>query len=276
MKKFILIVSINCIMSSCVTQDKYDEVNKEKSALEQEIQELKFGAPNLLSDAKKFYEAKDYLHAKEKLNTLLEKHPDRPEIAEAKQILSVIDEEESWNIAINFTDITNTENYITSYPNGKYSSLARQRLQELRIAKEKSDYENALSQNSSSVWKSFITNYPNRSDISEIQKRIIKSEIDEIMGERETGKLPSFDQTSTEYSSSSNISISNDTQCELTVRYSGPDITMIEIPAGGTRTVFLQSGSYRIAASACGSNYAGSEDLHGDYSVKYYIVTSRY
>jgi len=276
MKKYTLIVSISLLLFSCVSQDKYDTVSKEKEALEQELRELKFGAPNLLSDAKEFFEAKDYLQAREKLKTLLEKHPDRPESVEAKEMLSVIDEEESWSNALSSTEISNAENYITSYPSGKYLYLAKQRLSELKVAKEKTDYENALTQNSSSVWKNFVTSYPNRSDIAEIKKRIIKCEVDEIMGERETGRLPSFDQTNTAYSSSSNVSITNDTQCELTVRYSGPDITMIEIPAGGTRTVFLSSGSYRIAASACGSNYAGIEDLHGDYSSKYYIVTTRY
>ena len=263
-------------ITSCVTQDKYDTVSKEKQVLEQELQELKFGALNLLADSKKFLDAKDYTQSREKLKLLLEKHPDRPESAEAKKILLVIDEEELWNSAITSIDISNTESYLSNYTNGKYSSLAKSRLQELKQAKEKSDYENAITQNASSVWKSFVANYPNRSDIEEIEKRIIKCEVDEIMGERETGKLPSFDQTNTAYSSSSNVSITNDTQCDLTVRYSGPDIKMIEIPAGGSRSVYLSSGSYRIAASACGSNYAGIEELHGDYSSKYYIITSRY
>lgn len=276
MKKYFLILAIAMTMSSCVSQDKYDKISQEKETLQQELQELKFGASNLLSDAKKFSQAKDYLQAKEKIKTLLEKHPDRPESAEAKQMLSIIDEEESWNTALNSTDISSTVNYISNYSHGKYLSFAKKRLQELKIAKEKSDYENALSQNSSSIWKSFVSNYPSHSDIDEIKKRIIKCEVDEIMGDRETGKLPSFDQTSFEYSSSSAVSITNDTQCELTVRYSGSDIKMIEIPAGRTRTVNLSSGSYRIAASACGSNYAGTEELHGNYSSKYYIVTSRY
>lgn len=276
MKKYILIISTASLMFSCVSQDKYDTVSREKMALQHELDELKFGAPNLLADANKFFKGKDYQNAKEKLNTLLQKHPDRPESAEAKVILAVIDEEESWNKALNSTDLINTENYLLNYAKGKYSSLANQRLLQLKIANEKASYENALSLNSSSVWKTFISNYPNRSDIEEIQKRIIKCEVDEIMGDSETGKLPSFDQTSYEYSSSSVVSITNDTQCELTVRYSGSDIKMIEIPAGGTRTVYLSSGSYRIAASACGSNYAGIEDLHGNYSSKYYIITSRY
>ncbi|GAW88673.1 hypothetical protein FPC840_390011 [Flavobacterium psychrophilum] len=38
----------------------------------------------------------------------------------------------------------------------------------------------------------------------------------------------------------------------------------------------MLSGEYRIAASACGSNYAGTESLQGSYSTKYYITTTRF
>ncbi len=59
-------------------------------------------------------------------------------------------------------------------------------------------------------------------------------------------------------------------------RYSGPDVKMVTISAGSSQTVYLSSGSYRVAASACGSNYGGSEDLHGKYGSSFYISHSRY
>jgi outer membrane protein assembly factor BamD (BamD/ComL family) len=276
MRKHFSITLVVLLLFSCVSQDKYDKLNDEKVALQEELRELKFGAPNLLSDAKKFFQSKDYVQAREKLQTLLEKHPDRPESAEAKSMLSTINEEESWINALNSPDINSTNNYLSQYPEGKYVALAKRRLGELKVAKERSEYDYAVTQNTSSAWKNFIANYPNRQDIDEIKKRIIKCEVDEIMEDRETGKLPSFDQTSFEYSSSSAVSITNDTGCELTVRYSGEDVKMIEIPADDTRTVYLQSGNYRIAASACGTNYAGTEALRGNYSCKYYINTYRY
>jgi TolA-binding protein len=40
------------------------------------LEEIKFGAPNLLADGKQFFEAKDYSKAKDKFQTLLEKYPD--------------------------------------------------------------------------------------------------------------------------------------------------------------------------------------------------------
>ncbi len=272
----ISILACVLFLSSCVSSDKYDEALKEKEAAEQELQELKFGAPNMLSDGKRFFEAKDYASSKEKLNALIEKYPNLPESAEAKLILDQINEEEQWASALNSNEVNNTQTYLNQYPTGKYSSLASKRLDELVILKEKTDYENALNANNSTVWKTFVANYPNRDDIEEIKRKIIKCEVDEIMGDQNTGQLPPAQQTSGwgNSSSSSTITISNDTQCELTVRYSGNDIKMISIPAGGTRSVYLSSGNYRVAASACGSNYAGSEYLSGNYDSRYYIVTS--
>jgi len=284
MIKYISFACILSILVSCVSQDKYYTVNseknalqKEKDSLQKELDEIKFGAPNLLADGKKFFGAKDYLNAKEKLSLLVQKHSDRPESAEARQIIIVIDEEHLWNTALNSSNIHDTENYITNYRNGKYILTAKRRMRELKIANERAAYENALSQNSSSVWKSFVSQYPHRSDIAEIQRRIIKCEVDEIMGDRETGQLPTSNLVSNgDYSPSSSISITNDTGCELTVRYSGTDVIMIEIPVGRKRSVNLTSGSYRIAASACGANYAGTEELQGSYSSRYYISRALY
>ncbi|WP_159478563.1 DUF6759 domain-containing protein [Dyadobacter sp. 3J3] len=272
MIKKLLILIYALFTIGCVSESSRDELKEKNEALQRQVEELKFGASILLSDAKKFLEAKDFLHAQEKLSLLLEKHPDKPESIEAGRLLKVIEEEQAWN---NSSDLASLENYLTVYPKGKYSSEASDKIEELRILKETSEYESALSLNSSSTWKSFILNYPTRSDIEEIKKRIIDCEVNEIMRATTTGVLPTSTPSSYEYSTSSSISITNDTQCELTVRYSGVDVEVIEIPMGSTRTLNLSSGNYKIAATACGSNYAGTENLHGAYSSKYYIVTSR-
>ena len=53
-------------------------------------------------------------------------------------------------------------------------------------------------------------------------------------------------------------------------------INMIETTAVDSRSIFLFSGTHRMALSAFGSNYAGIEDLYGDYFSKYYLINSRY
>lgn len=266
-------IAIFVFLLGCVSSADYNALEQENKDLKQEINDLKFGAKVLMSDALKFYNAKDYGGTRQKLLLLLEKHGDQPESLEAKKILSIIDEEEAW---INSTDLTGAESYLQNYPKGKHLASVKRKIEEFRMLKEDSEYESALLSNSSSAWKNFISNYPDRIDRRDIEKRIIDSEVSEIMGVATTGKLPTFVQTSYEFSSSSSVSVTNDTGCELTLRYSGADSRRVEIPAGATRTVSLSSGNYKIAASACGANYAGVESLNGSYSSKYYISTSRF
>lgn len=132
-------------------------------------------------------------------------------------------------------------------------------------------YTEAESGGTSYGWKKFLEEYPDHPKASAIERKIIQLEVDEIMGDSETGEMPSFESNGGGSSSGSDVQITNNTGCELTVRYSGSDVKMINIPVGSTRTVRLSSGSYRIAASACGANYAGTESLHGSYSSSFSI-----
>lgn len=271
------------LLNSCVSQSEHDkivsekeEIASERDKLKQELESIKFGAPTLLADGKKFYDAEDFTQSRQKFQLLLEKHPDLPESIEARKYLSIIDEEDLWKKAMTSDDILNTEEYIAKYPKGKHIGKAVTRRSELKILAMQKAYDEALDQNTSYSWKQFLEDYPQHKDISEIRERIIRLEVEEIIGARETGQMPSFNQYNSDYSSSSSVQITNNTGCELTVRYSGPDAEMITIPVGGTRTVYLTSGNYKIAASACGSNYAGNEALHGKYGSTFYITTSRY
>ena len=278
-----LFILVPILFFSCVSQSEHDKlisdrdaIKQERDKLQQELEEIKFGAPNLLLDGKKFYEAKDFGQARIKFQTLVEKHSDMPQAIEAKKYLSEIDEEELWNNASTSEDITFSERYINQYPNGKYFAKANVRRNELKILNMQRAYENASNQNTSYGWKKFLEDYPNHEDASLIKKKIIRLEVDEISGSQETGKIPSFNQYNSSYTSNSSVQITNNTGCELTIRYSGPDAEMVVIPAGGSRSVYLSSGNYKIAASACGANYAGVEDLHGEYGSTFYITTTRY
>jgi len=284
MRKNIFIgLTISALLYSCVSQSEHDKLVSEKDAiaqerdkLKQELEDIKFGAPSLLADGKKFYDAKDFSQARQKFQMLLDKHPDMPQSIEARKYLSNIDEEELWNSASTSDDISHSESYLSKYPKGKYISKAVARRNELKILNIQKAYDAALSQNTSYGWQKFLEDYPNHSEAAAIRKKIIRLEVDEISGDRETSQIPSFNQYNSSYSSNSSVAITNRTGCELTIRYSGPDAEIITIPSGGTRTVYLSSGSYKIAASACGANYAGTESLHGEYGSTFYISTSRY
>lgn len=283
LKNTIITLVSSIFLCSCVSQSDYDRIASEKGNITQErdvlkaeLNEIKFGAPNLLKDGKKFYEANDFIQSRQKFQMLVEKHPDLPESIEAKKYLANIDEAELWGQALGSEDIEISDRYIQNYPKGKFIAKASARRSELLELKKKKAYEYATSNNTSSTWKQFLEDYPNHDEAAAIRKRIIRLEVDEIFGDRATGQMPSFNQYNTGYSSISTVSITNNTGCVLTVRYSGPDVEMILIPVGGSKMVSLSSGSYKVAASACGANYAGSENLNSDYRSTFTISTTRY
>jgi hypothetical protein len=275
-KNTIILLATAVFLISCGLDSDRIKAEQERDALAKELEEIKYGAPSLLSDAKKFFQAGDIESAKVKIQELNARHFDRPEAAEGQLILKEIEEYELWNNALSTEELYATKTYINKYPNGKYITEAVARLKELKIANEAKAFQNAQAFNSPRVWKQFLDDYPNHPQTSSIREKIIDLEVDEIFGDRATGRLPSFDRIGGGYSSTSSISIENDTGCELTVRYSGPDKRIIEIPIGETKRISLSSGSYRIAASACGANYAGTEQLFGNYSSSYYISRTRY
>ena len=135
-------------------------------------------------------------------------------------------------------------------------------------------YEEAIVTNSIFDLKGYIDKNPSHENIDLLNKRLIDLEVEEIYNDENTGEMPTSERIGSSNSSVSSISISNDTSCELIIRYSGNDSKMISIPANQTRSLSIRSGSYRVTASACGYNYAGSESLRGDYTSSYYISTS--
>lgn len=219
---------------------------------------------NYLLTERSFLKQKNFQKAREKFQTLLEKHPDLPESIEAKKYIATLDEEDLWQEASQSNDISISEKYI---------SKANARKEELKILNMQKAYDNAVSENSSYAWKGFLEDYPNHREANAIRDKIIRLEVDEIMENRNTRQMPSFNQYGYSSSSSSTVEITNNTGCSLTVRYSGVDAKMIEIPQGGTRRVHLSSVTYKVTASACGSNYASTESLEGSYSSNFYIET---
>ena len=318
--KQISLLFILVFIFGCVSESEHQKALDENEMLKAEIQELRFGIPNLLKDSKKMYELGDFSVAKNKIETLIQKHPNATETLEAKKMLPTIEEELLWDRIEKSDNLDLVEEYRGKYPKGKYRkkvysikkeiiakvdrsayenaksqntisaynsylddfpkgshrSKVRSKIAVIKKANQKNAYESAKRKNSSYAWESFLKDYPSHWDKSNIKRKIISLKVDEIMGDRNTGQLPSFSQTNYGYSSTSSVTIENDTGHELTVRYSGPSVKMIVIPRGGTKTTSLSSGSYKIAASAGGLHYGGRESLSGSYSSTYYITTSRY
>lgn len=168
------------------------------------------------------------------------------------------------------------EGYLSSYPKGKYRYKARSKIQKIEAGYVTDAYNRAKSKNTSRSWEKFLADYPQHAERRSINEKIIRLKVDEIMADRRTGEMPSFQQTRRSYSSSSSVTIKNDTGYSLSVLYSGPVAKSISIPRGESRATALPSGNYKIAASANGLHYAGKENLSGEYSSTYYITTTTY
>jgi hypothetical protein len=74
-----------------VSQNEYDTLKAENEKLKKEIEDLKFEPDKLLNQAKSYLSSKDYIKAKSELQTLLDKHSGSQQAAEAKQLLTVVE-----------------------------------------------------------------------------------------------------------------------------------------------------------------------------------------
>lgn len=135
-------------------------------------------------------------------------------------------------------------------------------------------FDEALVTTSIDDLENFIEKNPNHKNIEQLKARLIDLEVDQIFNDKKTGQMPNSDRVGESSSGISEVSIRNDTSCELIVRYSGIDSRMISIPAQESRSIAINSGNYRVTASACNQNYSGTEYLSGNYSSSYYISTS--
>ena len=136
-----------------------------------------------------------------------------------------------------------------------------------------------MSENSILAYSKYKSLYPNGAHIDICEKKLIDLEVSLVYA-GEHGHLPTMEQTGYGSGSTSYITVTNSTSYTLTLLYSGPDSKRMVISAGGTSSVRLKNGNYRIAASVSAYNvskYAGNESLQGGfYSVDYYISTYRY
>jgi len=135
-------------------------------------------------------------------------------------------------------------------------------------------FDEALVTTSINDLENFIKKNPNHRNIERLNARLIDLEVDQIFQDKNTGKMPTSDKVGESNSGYSEVSIKNDTSCELIVRYSGIDSKMISIPENQSRSISMKSGDYRVTASACGESYSGTEYLSGNYSSSYYISTT--
>ena len=140
---------------------------------------------------------------------------------------------------------------------------------------EASAWKTAVSRSNQHAYTKYLELYPN----GKHSKQAVEWLVDNVYS-GSYGSLPSMEKVGFSQSSRSTIKVSNGTGYKLTVLYSGKDSKGLVIQPGGSASLNLPNGSYRVAASVTASNvrsFAGSEHLTGgNYEVSYYIETRRY
>ena len=180
------------------------------------------------------------------------------------------------DILSNSDDMNQLEDYLNFEGYSAHKDLATQRLNDLREENKDLAYQNASKANNSQAWKQFLKDYPNHPEKNKIEETIINLEVNEIFA-GEYGEIPPTQLVGNKNFKESNIDIKNDTRYTLTLRYSGPEIKRFDIPPGETITINIKSGQYRVTASVNAAgvrNFAGNENLNGEYSSTYYIATN--
>ncbi len=108
--------------------------------------------------------------------------------------------------------------------------------------------------------------YPNGAHIAAANSSLVDINVDEAF-KSDHGSLPKLDRVlADDDSKTSTIIIENHTGYPLTLMYSGQESKTIVINPGGTGTVTLENGSYKIAASVPVAGirpFAGNEELLG-------------
>lgn len=172
-----------------------------------------------------------------------------------------------------------TSGLYEKYESGKFSVEAQKIIKKndsLIWISEKLAWAEVQRKDNSEYYNKFTEYFPKSRNFEKAKEFAIKKEVDEIYNDGKTGNLPQSEIQNSSNSKYSDVTITNDTGCELIIRYSGKSVRKYLIEVGETKTVSIYSGNYRIAASACGSNYAGEESISGNYSSKFYIRTVRY
>ncbi len=199
----------------------------------------------------------------------LTKYPDAPpQTAAAARALIVELADETWKRIAPSRSESEIRDFLKDHPETTQKAAAEARVEELF-----NDWSWVREQDSLESYKRFLDRFPDHAEREWIERRIIDLEVKQI-AEGKYGDLPQA-ETRMVGGNESKIEVRNDTQYELTVRYSGPLSQKLVIPARETRHANLRPGEYKVAASVAAAdvrNYYGTQTMEGGlYNSNFFI-----
>ena len=146
------------------------------------------------------------------------------------------------------------------------------------VQADASDWERALKIDTIKGYEDFLRQHPHSSFAEKAKGKIVDKEVSDILS-KPHGQLPSSNKISEGGGRTySVVNIHNNTQYNLTIRYSGPDSFKAVFSPNEKGSIEVLRGSYKVAASVDAPNvkdYAGDEASDGgNYEVEYYLVTT--
>lgn len=143
------------------------------------------------------------------------------------------------------------------------------------LLRESLEWKSARSAHDTDHYVNFLAIHPDTPYAEEAKARIVDLEVADIV-KGEHGALPTASTIQTVAGRTySVINVHNDTEYDLTLRYSGPDSFKVVLAPRERAAVEVMVGKYEVTASVNAAhvrNYAGKSESRGDNSqVSYYI-----
>jgi hypothetical protein len=195
-------------------------------------------------------------------------YPDGKYLDQAKrQVTSLADER--WLAIAGSRSMSELRDFKERYPESTQLAAAEARIQQLL-----DDWKWVREQDSLEYYRGFVARFPAHAQTPWMEKRIIDLEVEEIAA-GDHGQMPQPQRLATG-GNTAEVDIENQTEYELTVRYSGTASMKLIVPKHGRRRISLSPGTYRVTASAAAANvrdYYGKEAMRGGrYSYGFYIT----
>ncbi len=253
MKKYLLIVVLALVVAGAYFTFGFYESKNEKQRAATEWELIKNDTVTVRFDE------------------FLNKYPGSDFAHLAHQRRDSLQMEADWKAAVEANTLDAYQDFQQKYTASPHAEKATTKIAAFEL---EAAWQSAREKNTIAAYNDFLSRYPQSKQAPMARKKIIDLEVEKIFAGQH-GQLPPPQKTSSGSSQTNHISIENQTDYTLTIRYSGNRSIKVVLKAHGSDAITLPSGAYKVAASVNHPNvipFAGAQNLSGgEYSSIYYI-----